>query len=96
MVKRHRVARFRPVSYMKVFDQSCATVESTGARRGASNGRALITRTSGIHPRQRTPATCLQFNGSVGVFDDPMQQVESDGLWELAHAAQPEAKEASG
>lgn len=79
-----------PVSFMRIWDAMCATLLSTGARRGA-----MMATLRCDHPdietfidAKRDPAALRHFNLSVLASDDFMAAVHQDRDWALAFPEQ--------
>ena len=83
-----------PVSFMHIWDAMCATLLSTGARRGA-----MMATLRCDHPdietfvdAKRDPAALRHFNLSVQVSDAFMDAVAADRDWPLAFPGLPVAR----
>ncbi|MDR2851776.1 MAG: adenosylcobalamin-dependent ribonucleoside-diphosphate reductase [Burkholderiaceae bacterium] len=83
-----------PCSYIDVFDRSCATVESAGARRGAQMGVLRIDHPDVLEfiTAKRTPGRWNNFNVSVAVSDEFMRALDAGENWTLVHPAVPGAE----
>lgn len=84
-----------PVSFMKIWNAMCATMQSTGARRGAMMG---ILRCD--HPdieefvkAKSDPRELRHFNVSVLVTDEFMEAVAHNREWELVFPTDPKDEE---
>ncbi len=79
-----------PVSFMDIWDAMCATILSTGARRGAMMGTLRCDHPDieeFIHAKE-TPGRLSRFNLSVLVTDAFMEAIDRDEDWPLVFPAE--------
>jgi ribonucleoside-diphosphate reductase alpha chain len=79
-----------PVSFMRIWNAMCATVLSTGARRGAMMATLRCDHPDVVEfiTAKRTSGELNHFNLSVQVFDEFMDAVHADREWPLVFPLQ--------
>ncbi len=80
-----------PVSFMRLFDRSCETIESAGARRGAQMGVLRADHPDiedFIHAKDQ-PGELTNFNLSVAADDAFLRAVVDDADYALVHPSEP-------
>lgn len=84
-IKKLKTQSSGPLSFMKIFDVMASTIASSGHRRGAQMGIMNVS-----HPdieafisAKMEKNAYRQFNFSVGITDDFMRCVQSNGEWPL-------------
>lgn len=78
-----------PVSFMRIWDSMCSTIQSTGVRRGAMMGILRCDHPDileFIHAKE-DPSQLRHFNVSVLITDEFMQAVDEDLEWPLVFPA---------
>lgn len=87
-----------PISYMELYGQSCATVESAGQRRGAQMAildcthpdiQRFIHCKDEVWTEEGQKSPLAKFNISVNVSNALIQAAEIDDDWELFHESEP-------
>ena len=84
-----------PVSFMRVFDKQCETIESAGFRRGAQMGMLRVDHPDVmrfVHAKDKR-GELNNFNISAAVTSEFMRAVENDTDFQLVHEAAPYNKE---
>jgi ribonucleoside-diphosphate reductase alpha chain len=84
-----------PVSYMRLFDRMCETVESAGSRRGAQMGVLRCDHPdieAFVHAKDQG-GELANFNLSVAVTDAFLSAMHTGEEWDLVHAAEPSAEQ---
>ncbi|MBS1202217.1 MAG: ribonucleotide reductase [Chromatiaceae bacterium] len=91
LVRSTRSLASGPVSYMRLFDRSCETLESAGARRGAQMGvlRADHPDIERFIAAKDQPGELSNFNLSVAADDGFMTAVTEGREVDLVHQAEP-------
>ncbi|MEX2481505.1 MAG: adenosylcobalamin-dependent ribonucleoside-diphosphate reductase [Gammaproteobacteria bacterium] len=87
-----------PVSFMRIWDAMCATMLSTGSRRGAMMGtlRCDHPDVADFVDAKRERGELTNFNLSVQVTDELMEAVAADEPWPLCFPFEDEGGKASG
>ena len=75
-----------PLSFMDIFDKMCFTVSSAGGRRGAQMGTFDVGHPDAMEfiKAKRENGRLRQFNLSLLITDEFMQEVRQNGEWKLA------------
>lgn len=80
-----------PLPFMDIFDRTCATVKSAGARRGAQMGTFDVTHPDVVSfiTAKREDGRLRNFNLSLLITDEFIEAVRADAMWEFKWEGKP-------